>query len=70
MAYDVISRDPSSQFVFGFERQMDTITTDITNRIISKWGKFKVIFFPLTHPARTITGMTKREIWVQEPMAT
>jgi hypothetical protein len=49
---------------------MDTTTTERTNRIISKCGKFRPIGLSTNHPTRTVNGATKREICMLDPIAT
>ena len=65
-----MSNDPSNQFPLGLDKQIDTVTTDITYRMISKCGKFRVIFLSVAHPTSTTRGTTKSEICVHEPTAT
>ena len=38
--------------------------------MISKCGKFKVMFLSVAHPTKTTRGTTNREICVHDPTAT
>jgi hypothetical protein len=68
--YVVINKDPNSQLDFPSKVHIETVKIDSTYNVISKWGKLSVMSLSIAHPTKTVTGTTKREIWVQEPTAT